>query len=164
MNAGQLDSALGDMTEALSLNARDSSSLQLDGDLLMRLGRTAEAIATYKRILVIDPVNRFALTSLGYASRLAGDDREAEKYFQRLARADPSLYVPYLALGDLYTARGDLIKAQTAYSRAYALAPRKPLIVAGGMNAAIEAHKLGSGRNWFSRATERDATGAPSPS
>ncbi len=152
MNAGQLDSALGDMTEALSLNARDPSSLQLDGDLLMRLGRTAEAIATYKRILAIDPVNRFALTSLGYASRLAGDDREAEKYFQRLARADPSLYVPYLALGDLYTARGDLIKAQAAYSRAYALAPRKPLIVAGGMNAAIEAHKLTLAETWLSRA------------
>jgi predicted Zn-dependent protease len=154
MNTGQLGSALGDITEALSLNARDSSSLQLEGDLLIRLGRTAEAIATYKRILVIDPVNRFALTSLGYASRLVGDDREAEKYFQRLARADPSLYVPYLALGDLYTARGDLTTAQIAYSKAYALAPRKPLIVAGGMNAAIEAHKLALAETWLSRATE----------
>ena len=154
MNAGQLASALGDMTEALSLNARDPSNLQLDGDVLMRLGRTAEAIATYKRILGIDPVNRFALTSLGYASRLAGDDLEAEKYFQRLARVEPSLYVPYLALGDLYTARGDLIKAQLAYSRAYALAPGKPLIVAGGMNAAIEAHKLTLAETWLSRATD----------
>ena len=113
MNAGQLASALGDMTEALSLNARDSSNLQLDGDLLMSSGALPEAItATYKRILSIDPVNRFALTSLGYASRLAGDDLEAEKYFQRLARAEPSLYVPYLALGDLYTARGDLIRSK----------------------------------------------------
>ena len=53
MNAGQLDSALGDMTEALALNARDPNNLQLDGDMLMRLGRTAEAIATYKRILAL---------------------------------------------------------------------------------------------------------------
>ena len=154
MNAGQLDSALTDMTEALSLNAHDPSNLQLDGDLLMRLGRTGQAIATYKRILTIDPVNRFALTSLGYASRLAGDDREAERYFQRLARADPALYVPYLALGDLYTARGDLIKAQVAYSKAYALAPHKALIVAGGMNAAIEAHQLSLAATWLDRATD----------
>ena len=62
--------------------------------------------------------------------------------------------MPYLALGDLYTARGDLIKAQTAYSRAYDLAPRQPLIVAGGMNAAIEAHKLALAETWLSRATE----------
>ena len=153
MNAGQLESALGDMTESLSLAPHEPSSLQLDGDLLMRLGRTGEAIATYKRILTIDPVNRYALTSLGYASRLTGDDREAERYFERLAHADPSLYVPWLALGDMYTARGDLIKAQVAYSKAYLLAPHNPLIVAGGMNAAIEGHKLTLAETWLSRAT-----------
>ena len=71
----------------------------------MKLGRFEEAIATYKKILAIDSKNRFALTSLGYASRAAGRDADAEKYFQRLAQVDPDLYVPYLALGDLYTAR-----------------------------------------------------------
>ena len=71
-----------------------------------------------------------------------GATSDAEKYFQRLAQADPSLYVPYLALGDLYTARRDFTKAQASYSKGYALAPQNALIVAGGMNAAIEAHDL----------------------
>ena len=56
--------------------------------------------------------NRFALTSIGYAERAAGHDQEAEKYFERLAQADPKLYVPYLALGDLYTARKQYAKAK----------------------------------------------------
>jgi tetratricopeptide (TPR) repeat protein len=153
MNAGDFDSALEDMKEALAMNARDRDDLQLDGDILMKLGRTEDAIAVYKQVLAMDPVNRFALTSLGYASRAAGRDQDAEKYFQRLEQADPSLYVPYLALGDLYTARRDFTRAQGSYSKAYALAPLKPLILAGGMNAAIEAHNLSLAGTWLSRVT-----------
>jgi tetratricopeptide (TPR) repeat protein len=153
MNAGDLDSALGDMKEALAMNAHDRDNLQLDGDILMKLGRTEDAIAVYRQILEIDPVNRFALTSLGYASRTAGRDQDAEKYFQRLEQADPTLYIPYLALGDLYTARRDFTKAQISYGKAYALAPLKPLILAGGMNAGIEAHNLSLAGTWLSRVT-----------
>jgi tetratricopeptide (TPR) repeat protein len=153
MDAGNLDAALRDIKEALEINAHDRDDLQLDGDILMKLGRTEDAIAVYKQVLDKDPVNRFALTSLGYASRAAGRDQDAEKYFLRLADADPSLYIPYLALGDLYTARRDFAKAEDAYSKGYALAPRKPLIMAGGMNAAIEAHDLDRAATWLSRVT-----------
>jgi tetratricopeptide (TPR) repeat protein len=154
MNAGDLGSALGDMKEALAINAHDRDDLQLDGDILMKLGRTEDAIAVYKQILAIDSVNRFALTSLGYASRAMGRDLDAEKYFQRLAQADPSLYVPYLALGDLYTACREFTRAQDSYARGYALAPRNTLILAGGMNAAIEAHNLDVAAKWLSRVTD----------
>jgi predicted Zn-dependent protease len=153
MNVGELDSALGDMKEALAMNTHDRDDLQLDGDILMKLGRTEDAIAVYKQILSMDPVNRFALTSLGYASRAAGRDLEAEKYFQRLEQANPSLYVPYLALGDLYTARRDFKRAQGSYSKAYELAPGRPLILAGGMNAGIESHDFNLAGTWLSRVT-----------
>ena len=153
MDAGNLDAALGDIKEALAINAHNRDDLQLDGDILMKLGRTEDAISVYKQILAVDAVNRFALTSLGYASRAAGRDQDAEKYFLRLAEADPSLYIPYLALGDLYTARREFTKAEGSYSKAYALAPRKSLIVAGGMNAAIEAHDLSRAGAWLSRVT-----------
>jgi tetratricopeptide (TPR) repeat protein len=151
MNAGDFDSALGDTKEALAMNAHDRDDLLLDGDILMKLGRTEDAIAVYKQVLAIDPDNRFTLTALGYASRAAGRDQDAEKYFQRLEQADPSLYVPYLALGDLYTARRDFTKAETSYSKAYALDPLKPLILAGGINAGIEAHNYSLARTWLSR-------------
>jgi tetratricopeptide (TPR) repeat protein len=153
MNAGNLDSALSDMKEALALNAQNPNNLQLDGDLLMKLGRTEDAIAVYKQIIAIDSTNRFALTSLGYASRAAGQDQEAEKYFERLAQSYPSLYVPYLALGDMYTSNREFAKAEACYAKGYEIAPQNALIVAGGMNAAIEAHNLDLAAAWSSRST-----------
>jgi tetratricopeptide (TPR) repeat protein len=154
MHLDDLDGAGRDLKEALALNPKDPNSLQLEGDLLMKLGRTEEAINVYSRILETDPKNRFALTSLGYASRTAGRDADAEKYFRRLAEANPSLFVPYAALGDMYTARRDFAKAETNYSKAYRLAPKNAAIVAGGMNAAIEAQKLDLAGVWAGRATE----------
>ncbi len=89
INAGDLTGARSDLNEALAINATDPASLQLDGDLLMKLGHTDEAIAVYKKILAMDPNSRYALTSLGYAYRAAGRDDDAEKDFQRLAQAYP---------------------------------------------------------------------------
>ena len=154
MNDGQLDSALSDMNEALALNSGDLNSLQLDGDLLMKMGRTEQAISAYKQILTADKNNRFALTSLGYASRAAGRDEDATKYFQQLAKAYPTLYVPYLALGDMYTAHREFAKAEAFYKKGFALAPKNVAIVTGGMNAAIEAHNTDLAGVWLGRSTD----------
>ena len=154
MHLNDLDGARSDLKEALAINPKDPNTLQLDGDLLMKMGQTEEAIAVYSRILGVDPKNRFALTSLGYASRTAGRDQDAEKYFRRLAEANPTLYIPYAALGDMYTAQRDFAKAESSYSKAYQLAPKNALAVAGGMNAAIEAHKLDLAGAWAARATD----------
>ena len=153
MNAGQLDSALKDINEALSISPHDPNNLQLDGDLLVKLGRTEEAIAVYKKILTIDPRNRFALTSLGYASRVVGHEAEAKAYFERLAKDYPTLYIPYLALGDMYTANHEYAKAEASYRKAFSLAPKNALIIASGMNAAIEAQKLDLAGKWLERAS-----------
>jgi len=158
MNAGALDSALKDAQEALALSPHDLNSQQLDGDLLLKLGHVEEAIAVYKRILAVDATNRFALTSMGYAARAAGNSRQAEKYFGRLVKDYPNYYVGYLALGDLYTARGEYKKALQAYSKGYALNPKVPSIVSGGMNAAIEAKDLPEAAIWLHRVTDRMKT------
>lgn len=154
MNSGDLNSAMNDMKEALAMSPRDPNNLQLDGDLMMKLGHMEEAITVYKRVLAIDSRNRLALTSLGYASRAAGRDQQAEKYFQRLAQDYPSSYVPWLALGDMYTSRREFKKAEDSYSKGYAMAPRNALIVAGGMNAGIEGHNLDLAGTWLSRVTD----------
>ncbi|HEX6774075.1 MAG TPA: tetratricopeptide repeat protein, partial [Acidobacteriaceae bacterium] len=153
MRLNDLDGAGSDLKEALAINPKDTGALQLDGDLLMKRGRTEEAINVYRQILGVDPKNRFALISLGYASRTAGRDQDAEKYFRQLAEVDPKLYIPYAALGDLYTSRHEYAKAETNYNKAYRLSPKNALVVAGGINAAIEAHKLDVAGTWVGRAT-----------
>ena len=151
--AGDPEGALADVKEALAIN-HDRGNLQLDGDILMKLGRTDEAIAVYKQVLSSDADNRLALTSLGYALRAAGQDEDAEKYFEHLAKVDPSSHVAYLALGDLFTARREFTKAQASYSKGYELDPQNALVVAGGINAGIEAHNLPLAGQWLSRVTE----------
>jgi len=151
--AGDAEGALADVKEALAVN-HDRGNLQLDGDILMKLGRTDEAIAVYKQVLAGDGDNRLALTSLGYALRAAGHDDDAEKYFEHLERVDPSSHVAYLALGDLFTARREFTKAQASYSKGYELDPQNALVVAGGINAGIEAHNLPLAGQWLGRVTE----------
>lgn len=153
LNAGNADSALSDINDALTIDATSRDDLQLRGDILMKMGRAEDALEDYKRILEADPTNRFALISAGYASRAAGRDEDAERYFQRLAAAAPSLYVSYLALGDLYTSRRDFKAAQASYSKGYSIDPKDALIVAGGMNAAIEAHNISLAGQWMNRVT-----------
>jgi Flp pilus assembly protein TadD len=147
------EGALADIKEALAIN-HDRGNLQLDGDILMKLGRTDEAIAVYKQVLAGDADNRLALTSLGYALRAAGQDQEAEKSFEHLAKVDPSSHVAYLALGDLFTARREFTKAQASYSKGYEVDPQNALVVAGGINAGIEAHNLPVAGQWLNRVTD----------
>ncbi len=151
--AGDPEGALADVKEALAIN-HDRGNLQLDGDILMKLDRTDEAIAVYKQVLASDADNRLALTSLGYALRATGQDEDAEKCFEHLAKVDPSSHVAYLALGDLFTARREFAKAQASYSKGFELDPQNALAVAGGINAGIEAHNLPLAGQWLSRVTE----------
>ena len=151
MNAGDLSAALADVNEALSIGGADRSDLQLDGDVLMKLGKTENAIAIYKKILGSHPNDRYALISLGYASRALGRNQDAEKYFRRLETVDPTSYIPCLALGDLYTALANYKLAQAFYNRGYRLAPQNASIVAGGINAGVEAHDLSLAGLWMSR-------------
>jgi tetratricopeptide (TPR) repeat protein len=150
---GDTEGALNDVKEALTLDSRNPNALQLNGDVLVKMGRSEEAVRVYKTVLDLDPANRQALTSLGSVSRELGNDRDAEKYFQRLAAAYPRLYVPHLSLGDLYTSRRDFAKAEAEYRKAHELAPANSRIVAGAMNAAIEAHQYPLAAQWLSRAT-----------
>lgn len=151
MTAGDLDGALADVKSAMAINAGNSDDMLLDGDILMKLGRTDDAISVYQRVLGKDSSNRLALTSLGFASRAAGRNQDAERYFKRLAQIDPSSYAAWLALGDLHTSLRQFTEAQDSYSKAYARNQKQAMIVAGGMNAAIEAHNLPLAGEWMKR-------------
>ena len=154
LNAGSPDGALADIDAALAINPASPDDLQLRGDVLMKLGRSEDALVAFKKVLAGDPNNRSALIAAGYASRATGNNDDARKYFEHLAQTSPSLYIPYLALGDLYTTEHDFKSAQENYSKGYSLAPQNALIVAGGMNAAIEAHNIPLAGQWMKRVSD----------
>jgi tetratricopeptide (TPR) repeat protein len=145
--------AEADLKEALSVNPESDKIMLQYGSLLWKTGRKDEAGRMYLALLERDPKNRYALESMGYLSRDRGENQKAAEYFNQLAAAYPSDYVPYMALGDLYTATREFGKAEENYEKAHQLAPSNTQIIAGGSNAAIDAHQVELAGQWVARAT-----------
>ena len=149
---GNTDAANKDLQDALALAPSNVNSLLNYGSLQWKIGQKDGAQTTFLKILELDPRNRTALSSLGYLARDKGDTKLAETYFTRAVSAHPKDFTPYLALGDLYTAERNFPSAESNYENAYQHMPTNPLIVAGGANAALEAHNFDLAKRWLDRA------------
>jgi len=156
---GDTASAERDLKEAMSLAPKNVNIALNYANLLWKIGREQEALEQYKHSLQSDPGNHSALTALGYLSRDLKDAASAERYFLKLEELYSNDYVPYFALGDLYTSNRQFDRAQASYERAHELAPNNPLIVAGAINSALETpgHQLPVAKNWVTRAASNPA-------
>ncbi|MGA2387431.1 MAG: tetratricopeptide repeat protein [Candidatus Sulfotelmatobacter sp.] len=149
---GNYDAANKDLQQALSLAPTNVNSLLNYASLQWKLGQKDQAEKTFTQVLELDRTNRTALSSLGYLARDKGDEKLAVQYFKRAIAAHHKDYEPYLALGDLYTAARDYRAAEANYHDAYTRMPRNGMIIAGGANAAMEAHNLDLAKEWLDRA------------
>ena len=152
--AGNVDSAEKDLKEALHLEPRNGVLLLNYAHLLWKADRKEEARKAYSEAVKIDSSNAGALGSLGFLSREMGDSEAARGYFLEFARKHPDDYVPFLALGDLYSSTREFPQAQESYEQAFRKSPSNPLIVSGAMNAALEAHQTAQAQHWLQRASE----------
>jgi tetratricopeptide (TPR) repeat protein len=151
---GNVDSAAKDLKEALQIEPHNSVLLLNYANLLWKTGRKEEAQKTYQEALAIDSSNSGALGALGFLSREMGNSEAARGYFLEFAKKHPDDYVPYLALGDLYSSTRNFSEAQESYEQAFRRSPTNPLIVSGAMNAALEAHHTAQAKAWLTRASE----------
>ncbi|HET9741213.1 MAG TPA: tetratricopeptide repeat protein [Terriglobales bacterium] len=142
-----------DLLDAMRLDPNNSNIELQYANLLWILKRRGDAQKVYLAVLKHDPTNRYAFESLGYLMRDEGKIPEAEQYFYKMAKLYPKDYVPYLALGDMYTAIDRLNDAEKAYEEGYALNPNNPALIAGGSNAAIQNHNFKLAGLWVHRST-----------
>jgi tetratricopeptide (TPR) repeat protein len=152
LSANDIAGAEKDLKEALQLDAKNDNVILQYANLLWRSKRKDEARKLYAGILEKDPRNRFALEAMGYLFREDNDVKGAEQFFSRLAQMYPDDYVPYLALGDLYTQTHDFTRADSNYEQAYKRAPKNAVVVANAANAAIEAQQIPLATKWIGRA------------
>jgi tetratricopeptide (TPR) repeat protein len=151
--AGQdYNGAESDLQQAQKLDPENLNITLQYAALLWKMDRKQESRKTYTEVLQKDPRNRLAMEGLGYLARDEGDAKTAEKFFDRYASEYPDDYVPFLALGDLYTATREFAKAELNYQKAYKLAPANAIVVANGANAAIEARQIPLAGEWIARA------------
>ncbi len=81
--------------------------------------------SVYEGVLKGDPKNRYALEAMGYIRARKTTTAAAEGYFNQMASDYPDDYVPYLALGDLYTSTAQFDRANASYEQAFKRAPRE---------------------------------------
>ena len=147
-----LKGAEADLLEARKLDP-DNLNIKLQyANLLWKEDRKDDSRQVYSDILSNDPTNRYALEAMGYLYREDNNPKLAAEYFNRLAKDYPDDYVPYLALGDLYTQTGEFDRADASYQKAYQVAPQNPVIIANAANAAIEARQIKLAGEWVNRA------------
>jgi tetratricopeptide (TPR) repeat protein len=150
--SGDYAGAEADLNQAMQLDPKNTNARLEYASLLWKTKRIDQARKIYADVLSADPKNRYALESMGYLSRDAGDPKTAEMYFNRLAAAYPDDFVAYLALGDMFTATKQYDLANSDYEKAFARAPHNAVIVANGANAAMEAKNVKLMRSWLDRA------------
>ncbi len=98
------------------------------GDLLMARKMFLEAISVYTGVLREKPHDARLLNKIGIAYHQLGDLREAERYYQRAARADKTFASPINNLGTLEYAKKKYKGAIKYYQRALRLDPQSAVI------------------------------------
>ncbi len=124
---GQYLAESGQPQRAIDLLAATAGS---DPDALIALGnaytlagRPRDAVATYTKLLALDPENALAHENIGAAHLRAGDAAAAEQALRRAIALDPNLAGAHTALGVALASTGRRDEAIAAWTRAIALDP-----------------------------------------
>ncbi len=152
LGGNDLEGAENDLKEAMQLDPNNTAIILQYANLLWRAKRVDESKKLYNGVLKADPKNRYALEAMGYIAREENDNAAAERYFNELASDYPDDYVPFLALGDLYTSTMQFDRANAAYEQAFKCAPQNSVVVANAANAAIQAGHIPIASDWVDRA------------
>ncbi len=91
--------------------------------VLMREGRTEEMLATYERLLSLDPNQATAYNSLGYHYIGRRDFVKGEDYLKRYRFLAPDQANPYDSLGELYANTGRYAEAEAHLKQALQIRP-----------------------------------------
>jgi tetratricopeptide (TPR) repeat protein len=151
-SANDFAGAEADLLEARKLDPQNTNIKLQYAHLLWQEGHGDQSSRIYGEVLGSDPTNRNALEAMGYLSREENNPKMSADYFNRLAKAYPGDYVPYLALGDLYTQTHEFELAEANYEKAFDLAPQNPTIIANAANAALAAQQIDLSGKWVNRA------------
>lgn len=124
---GQYLAESGEPARAIALLAgtagTDPDALTALGNAYSVAGREREAVATFNRLLAIDPANALAYENIGAAHLHAGHVAAAEPPLRRAIALDPTRAGAHTALGVALAGTGRRADAIDAWKRALSLDP-----------------------------------------
>ena len=124
--AGDLTAALAAYEKALAHDPGDTATRANRAQVLVRLGRVAEALTDLDRVVDERPEEWMSHFNRGRAQSLLARWPEAIEDYQSAASFFPDDYVIHYNLGLAHARTNDHGSAVTAFERAVALAPGEP--------------------------------------
>ena len=93
------------------MKSNDISEISRIGYQLLKENKIADAIECFKKILLTDENNNYALVGMGDAARKRGSNREAVNFYQRCLAHHPGNNYALFGLADCYKALNQFQKA-----------------------------------------------------
>jgi tetratricopeptide (TPR) repeat protein len=121
LEESEYEEALAACRAALKLNPENLETINLEGIIMRRQGRVAEAIQIYQKILESKPRSARFLYNLGIAMARTGDTERAMECYRKAVRTKPNFAEAYNNIGELCLRSGRLAEAEAAFGRAVAL-------------------------------------------
>ena len=125
--AAKSDGALARFNRVLELNPDHGGALHRRGHIHLSAGRTAEAVADWKRGLSIEPSSMELHFDLANACETEKNAAAAKEYLLAAVRFHPKQSEPQHRLGHFYEDRHEYVAAVGAFTAAYELEPRAKL-------------------------------------
>lgn len=107
------------LNNALNIDPESEEALYALAMFYQEADDAENAIATYNKLLLVDPENVYAHYNLGYVNLvLIGDYELAASYFEKAARLRPSYFEAIYNLGYCYELMGEYGRAREFYNTA----------------------------------------------
>jgi tetratricopeptide (TPR) repeat protein len=126
--------------------------------VLVREGKPDETLATYERLVALDPNQAIAYNYLGYYFVRRRDFVKGEDFFKRYRFLAPDQANPYDSLGELYANTGRYAEAEEHLKRALEIKP--DFLPAVGHLGTLEACRgnVEGAVTWYRRASDMAET------
>jgi tetratricopeptide (TPR) repeat protein len=115
-------------------------------------GRRADAIATYRRILAVDPQQQDYLRGIAELQRSLGQYDSALATYQQYTALNPTDRRGYLGVGDLQDVRGEHDAAKQSYERVLLDAPRDVEALLRIADLELDVGRFDSARTYYTEA------------
>jgi class 3 adenylate cyclase/TolB-like protein/Flp pilus assembly protein TadD len=152
-DGGDLQAAERTLEQAIAVQPSYAASHMERGSLLMRQGRAREAIASYRRVSLLEPDNPAGFNNLGVAYLAVGDFEESTKAFARALEIEPRLST-YSNIGTGLYYRGDFAEAARMFRKATELGPSNHRLWGNLADALLFAGRQADSREAYARAFE----------
>ncbi|MCE0522615.1 MAG: tetratricopeptide repeat protein [Methylacidiphilales bacterium] len=126
-STGDLDGAIQDFDQAVSLDPKDAEALYRRGLAREAKGDMAGALADYTEVLGINPKQADAYSNRGFVKQARGDTDGALADYTQALLINPKIPVVYYNEGLIDVQKGDLDSAIASFDRSIDLDPKMAL-------------------------------------